>query len=100
MTLRLINAQWNSLTGGDAAETGSGPGSYDIRQSVWHVNVSATSPEMMAFEKSTSLTKESVLQCRGQWWRRMGDIQRAVRLGKVSLVNSLLNNKDVILTNL
>lgn len=29
---------WNHLTGGDAAETGSGPGSYDIRQSVWHVN--------------------------------------------------------------
>ena len=30
--------RWNKLTGGDAAETGSGPGSYDIRQSVWHVN--------------------------------------------------------------
>ncbi|QSZ34102.1 hypothetical protein DSL72_005690 [Monilinia vaccinii-corymbosi] len=29
---------WNNATGGDAAETGSGPGSYDIRQSVWHVN--------------------------------------------------------------
>lgn len=29
---------WNSATGGDASETGSGPGSYDIRQSVWHVN--------------------------------------------------------------
>jgi high-affinity iron transporter len=29
---------WNKLTGGDAAETVSGPGSYDIRQSVWHVN--------------------------------------------------------------
>lgn len=29
---------WSQLTGGDAAETGSGPGSYDIRQSVWHVN--------------------------------------------------------------
>ena len=29
---------WNKLTGGDAAETGSGPGSYDIRKSVWHVN--------------------------------------------------------------
>lgn len=32
--------QWNNLTGGDAAETGSGPGSYDILKSVWHVNVS------------------------------------------------------------
>ncbi|KAF2084928.1 plasma membrane iron permease [Saccharata proteae CBS 121410] len=30
--------KWNHLTGGDAAETGSGAGSYDIRQSVWHVN--------------------------------------------------------------
>lgn len=25
--------------GGDAAEVGNGPGSYDIDQSVWHVNV-------------------------------------------------------------
>jgi len=32
-----INA-WNKIIGGDAAEVGSGPGSYDIRQSVWHVN--------------------------------------------------------------
>jgi high-affinity iron transporter len=30
--------RWNKLTGGDAAENGSGPGSYDIRRSVWHVN--------------------------------------------------------------
>lgn len=29
---------FNKLTGGDAAETGSGPGSYDVRVSVWHVN--------------------------------------------------------------
>ncbi|KAL4980876.1 iron permease FTR1/Fip1/EfeU [Aspergillus desertorum] len=29
---------WNHIIGGDAYETGSGPGSYDIRQSVWHVN--------------------------------------------------------------
>jgi high-affinity iron transporter len=32
--------QWSKLVGGDIAETGSGPGSYDIRKSVWHVNVS------------------------------------------------------------
>jgi high-affinity iron transporter len=32
--------QWNNLLGGDAAETGSGAGSYDIDKSVWHVNVS------------------------------------------------------------
>lgn len=29
---------WNVLTGGDATEGGHGPGTYDIRQSVWHVN--------------------------------------------------------------
>jgi high-affinity iron transporter len=31
--------QWNNIVGGDAAEAGSGPGSYDITKSVWHVNV-------------------------------------------------------------
>ncbi|KAI0147750.1 plasma membrane iron permease [Xylariaceae sp. FL1272] len=30
--------EWNRITGGDAAETGSGAGSYDITKSVWHVN--------------------------------------------------------------
>lgn len=29
---------WSKTIGGDAAEVGSGPGSYDIRKSVWHVN--------------------------------------------------------------
>lgn len=32
------NNAWNNIIGGDASETGSGPGSYDIRSSVWHVN--------------------------------------------------------------
>ncbi|KAJ5946828.1 hypothetical protein N7454_003667 [Penicillium verhagenii] len=32
------NNAWNKIIGGDASETGSGAGSYDIRQSVWHVN--------------------------------------------------------------
>ncbi|GLA14918.1 hypothetical protein AnigIFM62618_001398 [Aspergillus niger] len=32
------NNAWNKIIGGDASETGSGPGSYDIRQSIWHVN--------------------------------------------------------------
>lgn len=32
------NNAWNKIIGGDASETGSGPGSYDIRNSVWHVN--------------------------------------------------------------
>lgn len=34
------NREWGMIVGGDAAEVGSGPGSYDIRKSVWHVNVS------------------------------------------------------------
>lgn len=34
--------QWNRIAGGEAAESGSGPGSYDIRKSVWHVNVSVS----------------------------------------------------------
>ncbi|KAK6352905.1 hypothetical protein TWF696_004903 [Orbilia brochopaga] len=29
---------YGKLVGGDVAETGAGPGSYDIRKSVWHVN--------------------------------------------------------------
>ncbi|KAH7242053.1 iron transporter [Fusarium tricinctum] len=31
--------QWNKVVGGDAAELGDGPGSYDIDRSIWHVNV-------------------------------------------------------------
>ncbi|KAK9387712.1 iron permease FTR1/Fip1/EfeU [Lipomyces mesembrius] len=34
----LQNFVWSHRIGGDLAETGEGPGSYDIRQSVWHVN--------------------------------------------------------------
>lgn len=36
--------KWNQITGGDAAETGNGAGSYNIKQSVWHVN--CCSPEL------------------------------------------------------
>jgi len=32
------NRQWTLIVGSDLSEIGSGPGSYDIRQSVWHVN--------------------------------------------------------------
>jgi high-affinity iron transporter len=31
---------WNKIVGSDADEAGTGPGSYDIRKTVWHVNVS------------------------------------------------------------
>ncbi|KAK9319156.1 iron permease FTR1/Fip1/EfeU [Lipomyces orientalis] len=34
----LENYQWSKAVGGDVAEEGDGPGSYDIRKSVWHVN--------------------------------------------------------------
>lgn len=30
--------KYNRATGGDASENGSGPGTYDISRSVWHVN--------------------------------------------------------------
>lgn len=30
--------RFNQKTGGDASENGSGPGTYDIKTSVWHVN--------------------------------------------------------------
>jgi hypothetical protein len=36
-------ARWNEYIGGEADEFGNGPGSYDIDQSVWHVNVSRRS---------------------------------------------------------
>jgi high-affinity iron transporter len=32
------NNTWNKIIGVDASETGSGAGSYNIKQSVWHVN--------------------------------------------------------------
>ncbi|KAI7788770.1 iron permease FTR1 family protein [Diaporthe eres] len=35
--------EWNNIVGGDAAELGTGPGSYDVDKAVWHVN--CCSPE-------------------------------------------------------
>lgn len=32
------NYSYGRATGGDASENGSGPGTYDIKKSVWHVN--------------------------------------------------------------
>lgn len=76
---KLIGVQWNKAIGGDAAETGSGAGSYDIRQSVWHVNVSS----MLTFSHSIKLTSPAVLQPWNQWRRWMGYIQRLIRLAKL-----------------
>ena len=36
---------WVRLAGEGAAEAGAGPGSYDIRKSVWHVNVGCLPPQ-------------------------------------------------------
>lgn len=36
------NAWTKAIGSGDADEMGAGPGSYDIDQSVWHVNVSSS----------------------------------------------------------
>ncbi|KAM6518297.1 high-affinity iron permease [Fusarium solani] len=35
-------AKWNEYIGGETDEFGNGPGSYDIDQSVWHVNCCAS----------------------------------------------------------
>jgi high-affinity iron transporter len=40
---------WVKLAGEGAAEAGSGPGSYDIRKSVWHVDVSLARPPLRLF---------------------------------------------------
>lgn len=36
----LQEQEWNKIVGVHADEVGSGPGSYDISESVWHINVS------------------------------------------------------------
>ncbi|KEI40132.1 uncharacterized protein L969DRAFT_16804 [Mixia osmundae IAM 14324] len=36
--LNFQNYKFNQLTGGDASESGSGPGSYPVAGNVWHVN--------------------------------------------------------------
>ena len=38
--------------------------------------------EVMAFDEFVLLTNELVLQCRGERWRRMGNLQRPVRVGE------------------
>ncbi|MCJ1335735.1 hypothetical protein MMC09_001008 [Bachmanniomyces sp. S44760] len=44
-TISMLNVfKWNQQIGGDADETGDGPGSYNINHSVWHVN--CCSPEL------------------------------------------------------
>lgn len=46
---------WVQIAGEGAAEAGAGPGSYDIRKSVWHVNVSHF-PFLACTEAATNAT--------------------------------------------
>lgn len=46
--------KWNEYVGGDATELGAGAGSYDIDQSVWHVNVSLHVPFLDTLLGSTN----------------------------------------------
>lgn len=47
---------WKNIAGEGAAESGTGPGSYDIRKSVWHINVSR---EPLPQYKAIVLTENS-----------------------------------------
>jgi high-affinity iron transporter len=51
--------QWNNAVGTDAEELGSGPGSYDITKSVWHVNVSSN---LCFMDDSLLICKSSEIQ--------------------------------------
>lgn len=46
--------KWNNAVGGDASEVGSGPGSYDIDESVWHVNVSDLALQLLRLSLTSS----------------------------------------------
>lgn len=52
---------WNNIVGGDAAEVGTGPGSYDIGRSVWHINVSQFETKISGLVMSTILTRRSAV---------------------------------------
>ena len=96
---QLTWQKWNKAIGGDASETGAGPGSYDIRQSVWHVNVSGRPPKSNLPLRSF-LTEDVVLQSGTQWGWRLGNLQRFIRMAKLShlwisyLVQSLLASRN------
>jgi len=79
--------KWNKVVGGDAAEVGAGPGSYDIDSSVWHVNVSFSSRWSWSL-KGFWLTVSCylVLQSRFQWRKRLGILQRHFWVDKFGYV--------------
>ena len=55
---------------------------------------------LVAVDKLLLLTKRIVLQCRGEWWWRMGNLQRNLRMGELCdlwfcpLVQLLLDCSD------
>jgi high-affinity iron transporter len=57
--------EWNNIVGGDAAELGEGPGSYDIDRSVWHVNVSDVPfpTETKRYDSGARLIRHQRAQC-------------------------------------
>lgn len=71
--------KWNNAIGGDASETGNGPGSYDIDKSVWHVNVRFY--PHVAENSGTDLFP--VLLTNFHQRRRLGSLQRHSRLAKL-----------------
>lgn len=71
--LTLMLWQWNKVIGADSSESGSGPGSYDIRKSVWHVNVNI---ELASHTVYRGLIKNPVLQPKAQWRWWLGYLQR------------------------
>ncbi|KAL4736472.1 iron permease FTR1/Fip1/EfeU [Aspergillus similis] len=105
---------WNHIIGGDASETGSGPGSYDIRQSVWHVN--CCNPELNGgggwgifnalFGWTNSATYGSVLSYNLYWIviilsylamrfkEQNGYIPVLTRVGKVLKLDRLRKRRD------
>jgi hypothetical protein len=81
---------WNKIVGGDADEVGSGPGSYDIDQSVWHINVYRSVPSSpFPFYLSRSQANASmrvVRQPRTQRRRRLGNLQRHLWLAELCYI--------------
>lgn len=95
--------QWNIVIGGDAAELGDGPGSYDIDRSVWHVNVSLAikhsqqsvlTPFSAVVQTSTAAVpgQSSMLSWDGPTLPLMDPLSHTTSTGYLLSVNSLLSN--------
>lgn len=71
---------WHAVVGADVGEAGSGPGSYDIDRSVWHVNVGAVARAVPLIWIADLVP---VLQPRTQRRPRMGNLQWDSRVDKL-----------------